>query len=164
MKKVLVNFHIGRGGRFNNQGYLTFAGVGFASKNISEEQNFIAYENEQQILEKINNSSIRNMAIDLITDLDQETEGDSYADFCNRFGDLGGLVLNSQNGNYIGDYKSNDDVDNYYYDEDGAFDTTYGMMIESPEELNQDQLDAIEESSIDYEFYFEFPETNPEDN
>lgn len=34
MKKILVNFHIGRGGRFYGQGYLSCAGVGEEIKDI----------------------------------------------------------------------------------------------------------------------------------
>lgn len=63
MKKTIVAFHIGRGGRFYNAGFLTFIG----EKRIGEFTNdlFTRFENENDLLETVENKDrFRDLCVD----------------------------------------------------------------------------------------------------
>ncbi len=154
-EKQLVEFHIGRGGRFNNQGHLTFCGVGNDAKRDVENKNFLAFENESEIIETHGDD-----VVDLITDLDYNTESVEYKEFCEKYGNLGAVVLNSCDGNYIGDKV--EDNNNYHYNEDGPYDTTYGVLVDSFEDLSENEQHAILESPVRWKFEQAFDVELPE--
>lgn len=151
-KNILVNFHIGRGGRFNNQGHLSFCGTGNETKNFVENENYIDYENRDSIIKEHGD-----VVIDLMTDLDSEVDGEDYEVFCKKYGDLGSLYLFASSGNEIGEYKENDEE--YHYDEDGLYNTTYGKLISVWEDLTDSEQCAARNSSNLYllEFDIEVP-------
>lgn len=151
-KKILVNFQIGRGGRFNNQGYLTFLNVGTKAKECVENKNFIRYENEADVLKELQTEEEKDSFNDLITDLNYETEGALYDELCKKYGPLGGLELH-YNGNYIGDCKIGEFE--YHYDVDGDYDTTYGVLIEGFEDLSERQQQAVLNSNNKYDLELE---------
>lgn len=141
---ILVNFHIGTGGRFNNSGHLTFVGVGNSAKHFVEEKNFPDYENRAMLIEKYGDE-----VIDLMTDLGYETEGDDFDAFEKKYGKLGCVTLFSCNGNEIGEVT--EDECEYSYDEDGEYDTSYGILINDWDDLSEDQQYAVRKSNIAYE-------------
>lgn len=146
----IVEFHIGRGGRFNNQGHLTFCGVGSDAKNFVENENFLAFENESAIVDAIEDEDQQDIVTDLITDLDNQVDTPEYKAFCEKYGNLGAVILTSSNGNYIGDYVNNNEA--YNYDEDGQYDTTFGVKITFWNDLSDDMKDAILDSSFGWKF------------
>lgn len=151
-KNILVNFHVGRGGRFNNAGYLTFVGTGNEAKNFVENENYIDYENKHSIIKEHGD-----IVIDLMTDLDTAIDGEDYDAFCKKYGKLGGLTLYDCSGNEIGDYKDNDEE--YHYDEDGICDTSYGKLIDCWEDLTDSEQYSVRKSSQLYilEYDIEVP-------
>lgn len=145
----IVEFHIGRGGRFNNQGHLTFCGVGSDAKNFVENENFLAYENESAIIDALDEDQ-QDAIRDLITDLDNQVGTDEYIAFCAKYGDLGGVVLNSESGNEIGDYVA--DGEEYRYNEDGEYDTTYGTIATCWDDLTDAERRAVRDSANSWKF------------
>jgi len=141
--KVLVNFSVGRGGRFNNGGHLTFCGVGSKCKGFVEEENFIRYENEWDIVKE--NEDLT----DKITDLGCETNTEEYKAFCEKYGNLGRVVLTGGNGDEIGDYEGGECEYNYNIDND--YDTTYGKYIGDFSDLSESEQEAVFKSPINYE-------------
>ena len=148
-KKVLVNFQIGRGGRFNNQGHLSFLNVGTKAKACVESDNIIRYENEAEIIKDLETEQLADTVRDQITDLDCQIEGDNYTEFCEKYGDLGKLELHDCNGNVIGEYQNGECEYNYNIDND--YDTTYGKLISDLSELTESELEAVIEASNNYE-------------
>jgi hypothetical protein len=108
----IVEFHIGRGGRNNNQGHLTFCGVGTTVKNTIESKYFT-----------------------------EETED-------------GSTILIDDSGNEIGEVV--EDGKPYHYDIDGDFNTSYGKLVSSFNELTDEEQKAIIKSGIAYEFELAF--------
>lgn len=135
--KKIVEFHIGRGGRFNNPDYLTFCGVGSSAKHHVENNNFLGYENEGKLIEESGEE-----IIDLIIDLRfGSTDGERYKSFCQRYGNLGARVVKSHSGNVIGDYV--EDGSEFHYDEDGQYNTTYGVLVSGFNDLTEREQDAV---------------------
>jgi hypothetical protein len=68
---IIVAFHTGRGGCYNNPGHTSFIG----EKKISEftDDLFIRYENESEILKRFNNEKVFNAFREAINDKDFET-------------------------------------------------------------------------------------------
>lgn len=134
---IIVTFHVGRGGRFNNQGFLRYCGEDHSAKHQVETENYMAFENESEIIQKHGDD-----VIDLITDLANNPLSDEYKAFCDKYGNLGDVVINSCDGNRIGDYV--EDGQPFTYDEDGEYDTTYGIRLE---DCDEDQLELIVKSN-----------------
>jgi len=68
---IIVAFHKGRGGRFNNGGHTTFIG----QKEITEFTNdlYIRFQNEAKILERFKSEKLRNLVKNYIADMDLDT-------------------------------------------------------------------------------------------
>jgi hypothetical protein len=153
-KGKIVEFHTGRGGRFNNQGHIRFCGVGNSAKHEVENQNFLAFENESKIIESIEDEDEQEALINRLTDNNNEIDSEEYNAICKKYGDLGKVVLNDCDGNYIGDYVA--DGEEYCYDEDGDYDTTSGTLVTEWDDLSDNQKDAILESNQGYLFEHSF--------
>ena len=146
----VVEFHIGRGGRFNNAGYLTFKGVGSEAKSRVESDNFLGFEFQNEVIENLDEDFDKDEVIEIFSDLDHTTKSEAYKDFTEKYGDLGCVVVNSGAGNFIGDYKA--DGEDYRYEEDSDYDTTYGVLAESFEDLSEEEQTAILRSDYASDF------------
>lgn len=136
--QILVEFSISRGGRYYNPGYLTYCGYENTAKHHVEQHNFLAYENEDEIINE-QEEEVENIE-DMITDLNYEL-GDNYNEFCNKYGDLGGLVIKNYTGHEIGDYV--EDGLPFFYDEDGQYNSTYGKFLN---DCTEQELEIIAKS------------------
>ncbi|MEC7753808.1 MAG: hypothetical protein VYB44_07245 [Bacteroidota bacterium] len=130
---IIVTFHIGRGGRFHNPGHKTFLGEDFAYKHDVENKNFLAFKNEAELIE--NNGE---ELLEKINEVPHDITSPEYVSFCEKYGDLGSIILQKESGNYIGDYAA--DGEAFSYDEDGEYDTTYGISIE---DCDEEELEII---------------------
>jgi len=158
LEKKLVEFHIGRGSKSYYQGYLTFCGVGSSARDNVISENYLAFENESKIIDKWEDEE-ENIT-DLITDLDCDSNSKQYAEFCIKYGELGKVVVNSCDGNYIGDYAG--EGEEYFFDLDGDYDTTYGRLVESFDDLNGEEQGAVNRSEVKYLFELAFGEMETE--
>lgn len=137
MIQKLAVFHIGRGGRFNNPGFLTFCGCNLTAKHQIEQANFLGYENEFLLTDEYGVQVIEDLF-----NLNYKTEGDDYRAFVDKYGNPGGIVVRDCDGNTIGDYVSDDDKE-FYYDEDGEFDTTYSRSVSCWDDFSEREQEAI---------------------
>lgn len=135
-KNIIVTFHIGRGGRFNNAGHTQFLDDNNSAKSSVENSNFLGFENESDIIEEHGDD-----VLDLISDLNNDDTSSEYKEFCKKYGDLGGVVVKGPSGEIIGDYVA--DGEPFHYDYDGQYDTTYGVEIE---DCDEDQIEMIVKS------------------
>lgn len=135
---ILVEFSIGRGGRFNNGGHVSFLGYEGNGKSYVENNNFLKFENESEIILE-HEDEVENIA-DLITDLDNQ-KGDSYDEFCKQYGDLGNVIVADCDGNEIGDYV--EDGLPFFYNEDNEYNSTYGKYLK---DCTEDELELIARS------------------
>jgi len=121
--EIIVAFHTGRGGRFNNGGHTTFIG----QKEITDFTGdlFIRFQNEAKILERFKSEKLRNLVINYIADRDLDTLkelGVSVDDlgaqeyFCGASGSSVGLMVDNDGTGCI--------------DIDGEYDTTSACHIE----------------------------------
>jgi hypothetical protein len=140
MEKVILNFHIGRGGHFWNQGYLTFEGFGGRRADYTIEANFINPENLMKVSRRLAEQEDEegNLLYEADTIMDDfynlNREG-----FNERYnlsdGELGDDYLFDGSGNGIGGLPDEDG--NYFFDIDGDYDTDYGKAITSFDELTE---------------------------
>lgn len=149
MKKCIVNFHIGRGGRFWNQGHLTCSGVGESQAHYLIEQNFINPEHYDDVLKSIGEDrpeidpdGIRSDLFDGII---------SREEFCKKYGievaDLGDDHLFDGGGSDVGALPDEDG--NYHFDFDGEYNTHYGRSIDSWDDLTEKEQGAMSPDDID---------------
>ena len=154
-KKVLVNFHIGRGGRFNNQGYLTFHSVGDVIKNNLMGEYYIYPENHNDILRTLQNDDEKEeMYLNAITDLgsDWSTESAEYRKICAEFGEIGKPCVFDSNQNYVGELPAEDG--SYHFDFDGQYDTSYGVAISCFQDLSENEQSAVLSAANRYEIEY----------
>lgn len=146
--KTLVNFHIGRGGRFNNQGHLTYTGTGTTVKDYIREKSFLRYENEDSITRQI--AEENDMDIDNVRDEFNQCE---IGEFCEKYtiakADFGELRLFEDTGHDLGEYSEGDEP--YHYDSDGEYRTDYGKQIECFEDLTDREQEAVRQSKYGME-------------
>lgn len=122
INKTIVAFHVGRGGRFNNQGFTKFIG----DKNINEftDKLFDAFENEQEVCKKIEGKPKLTALFDVI----RENEDPKDIEFFKIHGlDLGKKVYVDSNRNKVGLDVENDGTGTI--DIDGEYDTTYAKYL-----------------------------------
>jgi hypothetical protein len=154
MKRVIVNFRIGRGGRFHNQGHLTVDGIGKSLAHYVEENNFINPENFQSVLQELENRVDEEG--NAIYDMD-DVRSDMFdgmlikEDFCEKYGlaegALGDDYLFDCNGNGIGNLP--DEAGNYYFDIDGEYNTHYGKAIDSWFDLSDREQNVLTDEEIE---------------
>jgi hypothetical protein len=102
-KDTLCYFHIGRGGRFNNQGHKSFRGFNnigevLSSCNTNGRWTFLAKENEHEIYTTLNKRNLTN----LLSLFEKCKDNSDFSEFEKRTGlELGEDVYNDCNGNQI---------------------------------------------------------------
>jgi len=138
IEKKIIAFHIGRGGRFNNQGYLTFIG----EKNIGDftEDLFCNFENENDFKKRVGfESSHENVKciLDCITYEDFDTLEENYGITKEM---LGEKVYYSSNGRPVGLTEKDVEIGIGSIDEDGQYDTTYTTYLY---DLSEGEIEAI---------------------
>lgn len=143
MKKI-VAFHIGRGGRFNNQGFKSFigtcAGIGDFTNDL-----YPRYENESNYKERFGFDSTCNKnqkcILDLITD-------EQFEELDERFGikeeDLGDLIYYDCGGNSTGLTSKEVDCGIGYIDIDGEYNSTYTVYLD---DCSDDEIELISNSN-----------------
>jgi len=143
--KVIVAFHIGRGGRYNNSGFKSFVG----EKNINEfvYDLFINYENIHEVSEKIKDNSILNRNSDFILDLINDGKFEELQKFGITEEDLGKLIYTTCGGNDVGLYVENDGIGCINIDH--TYNTTYACPLE---DLDEAEIELIVNSN-EYKSY-----------
>lgn len=141
--KIIVAFHIGRGGRFNNQGFKTFIGekkIGDFTDNL-----FLEFQNQNNFKNRFGYDktygSEQKCIVDLITDK-------NFDELEEKFGiselDLGHEIYIDSNGNSVGLYQYDVESGIGCIDIDGAYNTTYTCLIE---DCDEEEIRKINESS-----------------
>jgi hypothetical protein len=98
--KTILYFHTGRGGRFNNSGYISFQGKKNITQilNNSKRPTFLSKENLQEIYSDLQERDLTN----LLQLLDESTDNNDYSRFEKVTGfNLGDDVYTDSNGNQI---------------------------------------------------------------
>jgi hypothetical protein len=123
MKKIIVSFHIGRGGRFYNQGHVSF--IGEQDINDFVDDLFIRFENEPKILSRFSNNQLLNAVRNAIADEDYDT----LVKFAITKEDLGQREYYcGASGSSVGLLVDNDGTGRINIDND--YNTTYSCFIE----------------------------------
>lgn len=135
--KLIVAFHIGRGGRFNNQGHVKFIG----EKRIGDfiDDLFQKRENEDDLFNLIKNHP------NLIKKFYECSNNDEWSFFKKRLKfDIGELIYVDGSGNPVG--LTQEDVDKGVgtINIDNLYDTTYSKYLE---DCNENELELIREYS-----------------
>ncbi len=135
-EKIIVAFHIGRGGRFHNAGHKSFVG----EKNINEftYNLFVAFENIHEVSIRIKNNSILSRNEEHIFNLINDNNFSELSKFGITEKDLGKKIYVDNNGNAVGLDVENDGTG--CMDEDGQYDTTYCCFLE---DLSEGEIDLI---------------------
>jgi len=152
MKKVFVNFKIGRGGRFNNQGHLSVHSIGKSAEAVvTSDYCTVIYENQDRILLE------RALYIESQdTEADRDAELNEISDdlcqmglytFCAFYNftpeDFGPEVYREDaSGEIVGEVSGEDGK--YCIDYDGDYETFYGRQIESWLDLSDNEQAVIE--------------------
>lgn len=142
-EEIYLEFSIGRGGRFNDEGFLTLVGVDYSAKSLVESKNFTMYENEIEVCEEISERmdiDFDQVRDDLFCDVDDAKNQEKLEKYGVSLEDFGRLILHC-NGNEIGELV--EDGQEFCYDVDGGYDTTYGGWF-SKDDLTDKQISAIE--------------------
>lgn len=134
--KTIVCFHIGRGGHFNNSGYLSFIG----EKNINDftYDLYEYYEHEYELKKKLFNHP------NLLKKFEQcqENNGEGF-DFFEKLGFVFGEKYYFESGGYFtGLLVDNDGTGTI--DSDGSYNTTYCELLEN---CSEKELELILVSS-----------------
>ena|ERR1700693_5138319 len=124
---IIVSFHIGRGGRFNNPGHLSFLGENKISAFTDDL--FLAYENEKNFKDRFGFDSTGDKDQRCILDLIANRDFDELQEKFGITQEMLGNAIFFHNGNPVG--LTEDDaekgigrinIDNYY-------DTTYSIYL-----------------------------------
>lgn len=137
-KDTIVAFHIGRGGRFNNGGWLSCIGEQRISEFINEL--FVRFENHDEVLSRFSNQQIRNAVIDAIGNNDFE----ALAAFGVMESDLGEVIYCDQAGNEVGLTVAEAETGIGTINIDHQYNTTYTTTIG---ELSDDELSAVQRTT-----------------
>ena len=152
-KGLILAFQVGRGGRFNNSGHLTYIG----EKHIGEftDNLFTRFENQSDFQERYgwdNTFSDQKSILELIADKD-------FSELGEKFGiseeDLGEEIYHQDNGNDVSLSVLEAESGLGTIDLDGEFDTVYTIRAE---DLGECEIDAIVNSSNETGYFGEFSE------
>ena len=139
MKNTIVAFHIGRGGRFNNPGFLTYLG----EKKIGEftDDLFLSHENYHKIAKKFRDHE------NLTSLLQQAEEGNKYAiERLEAWGfDLGQELYVDCNGRHIGLTLQEEETGIGYINIDNEYDTTFTKLLS---DCSEGELETIRKSEF----------------
>jgi hypothetical protein len=139
----IVAFHIGKGGRFHNAGYLSFIG----EKNIGDftEHLFFKYENQNKFSTRFGfdytHDKDQKCIIDLITDKEFEELEEKFGITEEM---LGEEVYYDANGNEVGLSEKDVETGIGRIEEDGYFNTTYTKYLD---DCNESEIEAIKTSN-----------------
>lgn len=139
MKKIIVAFHIGRGGRFYNPGFKSF--IGEKSINDFTDDLFINYEYQYDLFKKIKGYS------NLEEKYYECCDSDDFSFFENRLNfEMGEKVYTDCNGCFVGltVKEAEEGVGCITIDYD--YDTTYAKYLE---DCTEEELDLIR----NYDYY-----------
>lgn len=138
-EETFITFHIGRGGRFNNQGHKTYVDQDMTIDSYLTDDNFSQFENQREIANKIGNRenliALFEKAIDGNNDAFERIEKITQIKF-------GKEIYTDCNGNPVGLDVENDGTG--MIDEDGDYDTT---IVQKLEDCNEDELLLIHNSN-----------------
>jgi hypothetical protein len=141
-EKTIVAFHIGRGGRFNNQGFLTFIGEEKISKFTGDL--FCRFENEHKFSGRYgfdNTYSDQKCILDLITDGEFDELEEKFGISKEMLGEETYYHQNScSTGLTANEYETG--IGRIEIDHD--YDTTYTTYLEN---CNENEIQAIKDSS-----------------
>ena len=142
-ERKIVAFHIGRGGRFNNAGFLRFLG----EKRIGDftEDLYPGYENERDFKDRLGwDQSFDGIPciLDCFTNRDLETLEKSYGITEEQLGEYGYW---KGNGNHSGLYEKQVESGIGTINIDNDYDTTYTTYLE---ECSDRELEAIIYSDV----------------
>lgn len=179
-EKTIVAFHIGRGGRFYNQGFISYLGKKDINELISlndsgKNHSYIHFENENEILQNLQekfgkeiweNASYNGKSFADIFQDDLQDKTEEIAElFGFNFDELGSLNYFDQNGGDLGVSVVNDGTG--LLDWDGQYDSDRAMLLEDCDENECELilLDANNTFEIDEdmkEFIFDkYPNLKP---
>jgi hypothetical protein len=155
MKNTLCHFHIGRGGRFNNQGYKSFRGFNNIGEVLSNRDNsgkwtFLNKENEVEIYNILNKRHLPN----LMELFNKCSDNSDFTEFEKRTGlELGENVYNDSNGTQMiteAEVESGEGCLNWDY----GYDTDIVCKLS---DCDEDDLKLIADTFSDWEknFYSE---------
>jgi hypothetical protein len=144
-KAILINFQIGRGGRFYNGGHLSVNGIGeHTLSHITETLNY-DYSSLSESIKELDDEA-KSQVLDATTDDSSELEtiliqnGLSLAD-------IGERCYTDQNGSV---YDLPNDT-GYSFDFDGEYNSSYGVYITQISELDNKQISALQDYGQFYE-------------
>ncbi len=141
--KTIVAFHIGRGDRFNNSGFLSFIGEEEISKFTDDL--FLHFENLGDFNKRYGYDITYNKDQKCIIDLATDEEFDELEE---SFGitedDLGERLYYDGGGSSTGLTESEYDAGIGRIDIDGGYDTTYTRFLE---DCNEREIEAITDSN-----------------
>jgi len=139
---TIVAFHIGRGGRFHNQGHLSFKGINEISYFTNDL--FTKYENQDQFKNRFGFDDAgdnQKCILDLITDK-------NFEELEEKFGisekDLGEEIYIDGNGNQVGLTVAEAGTGIGYIDIDADYNTTYTKHLS---DCTNNEISAIIDSS-----------------
>ena len=127
-KKSIVAFHVGRGGRFNNEGFLTYLG----EKRIDEFTGnlFTNYKNQYDIFKKI--KGLKNLEAKYYECCDT----DDFSFFDERLGlEIGEKIYTDCNGEPVGLTEKECESGIGCINIDNRFDTTYCKYFEDCDDI-----------------------------
>lgn len=136
--RILINFQIGRGGRFNNGGHLSVNGIGDTTLgHITEKLNY-DYSKLQEAIADMEDAA-RDEILDATCDAAAELEN-----ILNKHGlhlaDIGDRCYTD----YNGEVYELPNEDGYSFNFDNEYDTSYGVYVSHLNDLSADQLGALQ--------------------
>src|SRR5690606_13834297 len=135
-KKQLVNFHIGRGGRFHNQGHLTFVSVRLKTKEIIEDDTLLLNEDETAYTDHSGNH---------IADLNDETHEYCY-NFDNDYDTSYGIMVES-----FGDLSDREKEAVLDAQNNWEFGHSFGLDFDNRFEIRNEKNEVLKsDSTLDY--------------
>lgn len=141
IKKTLMAFHTGRGGRFNNAGHTTFIGEGKSINEFTSDL-FLNFENTKEV---VRDAEDRGLDVSNVLDAIADATNGNNTPFT-RMGfdvqDLGALVWADCNGNEVGLNFENDGTGSI--DLDGQYNTT---TVDFLENLSENEAQMVLDSN-----------------
>lgn len=146
-KKIILAFHIGRGGRFNNPGHLTYLGEQAITELSVYNDLFQRYEHEYKILKRFEgHENIHQALQDACTDSLSLRTGFTAKHIAQLArvgltpGDFGQIIYVDHNGEGVGLTSAEAETGIGCIDIDAQYDTTYTVAGDG---LGEEEMNAI---------------------
>lgn len=133
---IIVAFHTGRGGRFYNAGHTTF--IGEKSIDVFTSDLFIRFENENQVIPRIQENSILAKFESDILDAMSNNDLETLAEYGISKEELGNRIYYTSGGHNTGLDVENDGTG--CIDIDGEYNTTAACFIE---DCSENEIELI---------------------